>query len=320
MPRGQEEHDETPVVCATEPAAHGEQNVVPVTGASEPLAHGVHATALYSAEYEPVAHKAHTDGAETYDPGAQLMAGGLRIVAPTLSVFAVTAADSLSSVIVKYVWFHTPPYEAGCIAGVVTQNATMTEPCVMPMTSMSSAVVPSPIDAAIPALNVSSFVLVQPATLPSKRKVISGVFIFAVTGGGDGGTGGGGDGGGAGGGAGGGGASPHAVCPTAPNVPVPSAHGCASVFPSSGQYVLTGHTKHTSLVDAPTSALYMPRGHFVQSSNDTASTSVPYVPAGHDVHDVWPPPLYVPAPQIYCAAEEVTSSQYIPGGQYVHPV
>jgi hypothetical protein len=101
MPRGHVEHDETPVVCATEPAEHGVQNVVPRIVASEPFAHGVHFSALYSAEYDPVAHNEHTDGAETYDPGAQLMDGALRIGAPTLSVFAVTAAANLLSVAVK---------------------------------------------------------------------------------------------------------------------------------------------------------------------------------------------------------------------------
>ena len=110
------------------------------------------------------------------------------------------------------------------------------------MTLMSAAVVPSAIVAAIPDLNVSSFALVQSATLPSKRIAISGVFTSAVNGGGDGGTGGGGDGGGEGGGEGGGGATPHSDAPTAPNVPLSAAHGVASVLPSMGQYVSTGHT------------------------------------------------------------------------------
>jgi hypothetical protein len=58
----------------------------------------------------------------------------------------------------------------------------------------------------------------------------------------------------------------------------------------------------------------------VQSVSDIAAVVVPKVPAGHASHALRRPVLNVPAAQSYCAAADVTLSQYFPGGHGVHSV
>ena len=91
-------------------------------------------------------------------------------------------------------------------------------------------------------------------------------------------------------------------------------------MPRFGHCVSTGHGAHASMLSFPVVVPYVPLGHLVQSSSDIAAVVVPKVPAGHASHALRLPELDVPAMQSYCAAEDVTSSQYFPGGHGVHSV